>query len=142
METTTLLLSLWIAASLWTVVTYLKARNTATGSGEKYLPEATTTRRKTMSHMTKPEEGKAYKYNNKTFCTFEEALGEEFYDKFVEALKSTGKDMTYLSYSKAAIVAAAGEIAELGKDYDRFVEDNKHPSIQSCVQTAASDFRW
>ena len=93
-----------------------------------------------MSTMTKPEQGTSYKYKEKSYNTFKEALRAEFYDKFEEVIKNHGGG-SYLSYSKDAIMNGVEEIRDLCDDFHKFVEEDEHPTIRSCV-VEASDFGW
>jgi hypothetical protein len=118
------------------------------GSGElKYdyiiYDDIIPTKENNMSqHMERPEATQAFKYKDQTFSTFEEALKEEFVDKVEQAMKDTCVGYSYFTYCTKAIKAGMTDIISLAKEYDKYIEEQRHPSIQSPVQTAASDFRW
>jgi hypothetical protein len=118
------------------------------GSGElKYdyiiYDDIIPTKENNMSqHMERPEAAQAFKYKNQTFNTFEDALKEEFYDKLDSILTETGVGHSYLAYNKEAIKAGMSEIVSIAKEYDAFLEEQKHPSIQSPVHSASADYAW
>ena len=92
-------------------------------------------------HMERPESAQAFKYKEKSYNTFKEALRAEFYDKFEEVIKNAGGG-SYLSYNKDAIMNSVDEIEILCTEFKNYLQDNEHPTIQSCVHEAASDFVW
>lgn len=93
-----------------------------------------------MAHMDKPETVEAFKYNGKTFETFQAALEEEFYDKVNALVKANGSS-EYFGYCKEPFKKSMKEIVELCQDIQAYgTGEVPHPEFGRAPVHAG--FEW